>query len=42
MLEIGDKRKQNIPVLVVLPDAQPLDPKKKDHMLVRSFKDGKL
>lgn len=42
VLDIGEKRKQQHPVLVVLPDAQPVDPKKKDHILVRSFKDGKL
>ena len=42
VLETGDKRKQQVPVLVCLPDAQPADPKKKDHILVRSFKDSKL
>ncbi|KAK3597334.1 hypothetical protein CHS0354_034576 [Potamilus streckersoni] len=41
--EFGDKRKtMHIPVLVVLPDASPsVEPKMKDHFLVRSFKDGK-
>lgn len=42
ILDVGEKRKQQHPVLVVLPDAQPADPKKKDYILVRSFKDGKL
>ncbi|XP_063426528.1 AT-rich interactive domain-containing protein 4B-like isoform X1 [Mytilus trossulus] len=42
VLDFGDKRKQQAPVLVVLPDAQPPDPKKKDHILVKSFKDGKF
>ncbi|XP_052106549.1 AT-rich interactive domain-containing protein 4B-like [Mytilus californianus] len=42
ILDFGDKRKLQVPVLVVLPDAQPPDPKKKDHILVKSFKDGKF
>lgn len=42
VLEVGDKKKQHAPILVVLPDAQPPDPKKRDHILVRSFKDGKF
>ncbi|CAC5374102.1 AT-rich interactive domain-containing protein 4B [Mytilus coruscus] len=42
VLDHIDKRKQQVPVLVVLPDAQPPDPKKKDHILVKSFKDGKF
>lgn len=43
-MESGDKRKSPlyVPVLVVLPDAHPVELKSKDHLLVRSFKDGKL
>ena len=41
-VEMGDKKKQMVPVLVVLPDAHGTELKTKDHMLVKSFKDGKL
>ncbi|CAE1155260.1 AT-rich interactive domain-containing protein 4A,AT-rich interactive domain-containing protein 4B [Acanthosepion pharaonis] len=43
-MESGDKRKSPlyVPVLVVLPDAHPVELKSKDHLLVRSFKDGKF
>jgi hypothetical protein len=41
--EAGDRKKtQTLPVLVVLPDAHSTDLKNKDHVLIRSFKDGKL
>lgn len=41
--EGGDRRKPvTLPVLVVLPDAHSTELKSKDHVLVRSFKDGKL
>lgn len=40
--ETGERKKsQTLPVLVVLPDANPMELKNKDHLLVRSFKDGK-
>uniref|UniRef100_A0A0L8GVL4 ARID domain-containing protein n=1 Tax=Octopus bimaculoides TaxID=37653 RepID=A0A0L8GVL4_OCTBM len=43
-METGDKRKSPlyVPVLVVLPDAHQVELKNKDHLLVRSFKDGKF
>ena len=41
--ESADRRKPlNLPVLVVLPDAHATELKNKEHVLVRSFKDGKL
>lgn len=41
--ESGDKKKtQMLPVLVVLPDAHPVELKTKDHLVVRSFRDGKF
>lgn len=41
--EGSDRRKPvSLPVLVVLPDAHTIELKHKDHVLVRSFKDGKL
>ena len=41
--ESGDRKKQvTLPVLVVLPDAHSTELKGKDHVLVKSFKDGKL
>jgi hypothetical protein len=42
LAEIGEKKKQLLPVLVVLPDAHGTELKTKDHFLVKSFKDGKL
>lgn len=42
LAEIGEKKKQVLPVLVVLPDAHAMELKTKDHLLVKSFKDGKL
>ncbi|XP_071080254.1 AT-rich interactive domain-containing protein 4B-like [Haliotis cracherodii] len=43
VIEAGDKRKGGPnPVLVVLPDAASMDLKTKDHVLVKSFKDGKF
>ncbi|WAR19113.1 LOW QUALITY PROTEIN: ARI4B-like protein [Mya arenaria] len=41
--ESGDRKKTiSVPVLVVLPDAHSTELKGKDHVLVRSFKDGKF
>ncbi|XP_053407670.1 AT-rich interactive domain-containing protein 4B-like isoform X2 [Mercenaria mercenaria] len=41
--ETGDRKKtQTVPALVVLPDANPIELKNKDHVLIRSFKDGKF
>ncbi|KAH3856905.1 AT-rich interactive domain-containing protein 4A-like isoform X2 [Dreissena polymorpha] len=41
--EAGDRKKSaGVPVLVVLPDAHTTELKGKDHVLVRSFKDGKF
>ncbi|XP_062573809.1 AT-rich interactive domain-containing protein 4A-like isoform X1 [Saccostrea cucullata] len=42
LAEIGEKKKQVLPVLVVLPDAHATELKTKDHLLVKSFKDGKF
>lgn len=42
MMEMGDKRKIQVPVLIVLPDAHSMDLKTKDHLMVKSFKDSKL
>ncbi|KAK3093694.1 hypothetical protein FSP39_018994 [Pinctada imbricata] len=42
LAEFGDKKKQTLPVLVVLPDAHNTDLKTKDHILIKSFKDGKF
>lgn len=42
LAEIGEKKKQVLPVLVVLPDAHATELRTKDHLLVKSFKDGKL
>lgn len=42
LAEVGEKKKQVLPVLVVLPDAHATELKTKDHLLVKSFKDGKL
>lgn len=42
-MECTDKRKGGqCPVLVVLPDAHPMDVKPRDQLLVRSFRDAKL
>lgn len=42
LVEVADKRKGALtPVLVVLPDAHPIDLKNRDHLLVRSFRDTK-
>ncbi|XP_070179923.1 AT-rich interactive domain-containing protein 4B-like isoform X2 [Littorina saxatilis] len=42
LVEIVDKRKGALtPVLVVLPDAHPIELKNRDHLLVRSFRDMK-
>ncbi|XP_060068389.1 AT-rich interactive domain-containing protein 4B-like [Ylistrum balloti] len=42
LTEMGDKRKQQVPVLVVLPDAHTTELRTKDHLLIKSFKDGKF
>ena len=43
LVEVVDKRKGALtPVLVVLPDAHPVELKNRDHLLVRSFRDTKL
>ena len=42
LAEVGEKKTQVLPVLVVLPDAHATELKTKDHLLVKSFKDGKL
>lgn len=42
LVEVGEKKKLTIPVLVVLPDAHQTELKTKDHVLVKSFKDGKF
>lgn len=42
LAEIGEKKKQVLPVLVVLPDAHATELRTKDHLLVKSFKDGKF
>ncbi|XP_033735580.1 AT-rich interactive domain-containing protein 4B-like isoform X2 [Pecten maximus] len=42
LAEMGDKRKQQVPVLVVLPDAHSTELRTKDHLLIKSFKDGKF
>ncbi|OWF38408.1 AT-rich interactive domain-containing protein 4B-like isoform X2 [Mizuhopecten yessoensis] len=42
LTEMGDKRKQQVPVLVVLPDAHSTELRTKDHLLIKSFKDGKF
>ncbi|KAJ8309489.1 hypothetical protein KUTeg_014363 [Tegillarca granosa] len=42
LVEVGEKKKLTIPVLVVLPDAHQTELKTKDHLLVKSFKDGKF
>ena len=43
LVEVADKRKGALtPVLVVLPDAHPIELKNRDHLLVRSFRDTKL
>ena len=43
MVEIEDRKKAAwVPVLVTDPNANDLDLKTKDHLLVKSFKDSKL
>lgn len=42
VMEQGDKRKLQVPVLVCLPDAHTTELRTKDHILVKSFKDNKL
>ena len=42
-VDLGDKKKTILtPVLVCLPDAHSTELRTKEHMLVRSFRDGRL